>query len=95
MSDHDPSKWRFRSVGEIKVDTLYDWGVTTIAPHNVAIRIGYAKSQAELDKAHRTGRSPNQIQLSMSPAAAKQFAEQLLRYATALEGSVPPKDRQN
>lgn len=95
MVDNDKSKWRFRNADEIKADTLYDWGVAAIAPHHIAMRIGYAKSQAELDKARRTDRSPHQIQVSMSPMAAKQLAEQLLRYANALESTVPPKDMQN
>ena len=91
----DLSKWHMRAVGEIKADSLYDWGVAAITPHNVVMRVGYAKSQSELDKARRVDRSPHQIQVAMSPAAAKQLAEQLLKYAEALEASVPPKARQN
>jgi hypothetical protein len=94
MTDKDRSKWHFRSENDLKADSLYDWGVATIA-HHVVLRVGYAKSQAELDKARRHDRSPNQIQVAMSPKAARELADQLHRYATALEATVPPKDQQN
>lgn len=94
-TDNDLSKWHFKNATEIKVDTLTEAGCAAISPHFVALRVGYATSQKELDKFHRHGNSPHQIQVSMSPEVARHFAKQLLVYADGLDSLVPPKENMN
>lgn len=93
--DNDLSKWHFKSANEIKVHTLTEAGCAAINPHFVALRVGFATSQKELDKFHRSGNSPHQIQVSMSPEFARALAKQLVIYADGLDSTVPPKENMN
>lgn len=89
------ASWRKMPNGDLKVDTLVELSVTSITPHNVAVRLAYATSQKELDRYHEGQPPRHQVQISMSPQHAKELARMLVMYANALEGSVPPPGKAN
>lgn len=85
MIPAESAKWDFQSDGQLKTQALLEWGVASMPPHRVVLRVGYAISQGEWDVYGRSDRSPHQIQAVMSSTAAKELAAQLLLYAEWLD----------
>lgn len=81
----ETAKWDFQSDGQLKTHALLEWGVASMPPRRIILRVGYAISQGEWDVYQRSDRSPHQIQAAMSSIAAKELAAQLLVYAELLD----------
>lgn len=95
VNENDMSKWDVDLENKLTAYTLLEWGTATADPHHVIMRIGYAISKKEWDLYRDTDISPHQLQVAMSPAAAKELGTYLIRYAKKLEKQVPAKRMQN
>jgi hypothetical protein len=95
VSESDMSKWDVDLENKLKAYTLLEWGTATADPYHVVMRVGYAISKREWDLYRDTELSPHQLQVAMSPAAAKELGAHLIRYAKKLEKQVPAKHMQN
>ncbi len=93
MRPAESSRWDFRHDDQLKTQTLLEWGVGCLPPCHVVMRVGYAAVEEEWETYQRTDRVPHQIQVVMSPTAAKELAAQLGIYADLSE--LPPGSLQN
>lgn len=81
MPKGDEDKWNFCADGQLSTGALLEWGVAAPTIHHIVLRIGYANSEEERKIYQEAERAPHQIQVSLTPNAAKELGAQLIIYA--------------
>ena len=88
MDKSDPAKWDFDDNAKMKTNRLVEWGVASVLGQ-VVVRIGYVRSDRELEIYGGTDRAPHQVQVSISGTSARELSMQLSRYADWLDLKLP------